>query len=343
MKKIIFTFVLLFSVSSSLFSQAVFESTCGYTIMVYIKPLKIIAPDNCGWGYNYNVRYHYDVVVLGNNKCSKNLYTFQVEIICNENQMNGSYSLPLEIKNSRGNLTTTTNPAIPHNGSLNGYNSPYVHCSQATVDAFKCLKINVIMEGPGLPSQIKPTNPGALPIELISFNATANQNQVDLTWITGSEKNNDFFTIERTVDGIDFEEVGKVSGQGNSSIQNEYSFTDFRPKNGVSYYRLKQTDYNGESEYFEVKSVHIENGEFVSNVYPNPAVMNRTTVFIEKTSSIVTLNVRNVLGQLISSKEIDATSNDVTEEVELIGSGKLFFIEIVQGNAIVARHKVLNN
>ncbi len=71
--------------------------------------------------------------------------------------------------------------------------------------------------------------------------------------------------------------------------------------------------------------------------------MNRTTVFVEKTSSIVTMNVRNVLGQLISSTEVDATSNDLTEEVEFIGLGKLFFIEIVQGNAIVARHKVLNN
>lgn len=337
MKKIFFAFALLLSVSNSLFSQAVFESTCGYTVTVYIKPIKIIAgPVGGDGGYGYEVRYHYDVVIGGTSKCGDNLYNFQSQITCSKTgKTSGSYTdLPKSLINSSGILQTDNDQQAKQTGILPAY---------ATVDNFECNEIKVILSGPGIKKQTKLLNAGALPVELISFDATANQNQVDLTWVTGSEKNNDFFTIERTVNGIDFEEVGEVAGQGNSSIKNQYSFTDFRPKNGVSYYRLRQTDYNGESEYFEVKSVNIQKGEFVSNVYPNPAVMNRTTVFVEKTSSIVTMNVRNVLGQLISSKEIDATSNDVTEEVELIGSDKMYFIELIQNNANLARYKVLNN
>ncbi len=335
MKKILFVLAFLMS-TSSLFSQAVFTSTCGYTITVDIKPVSIITqPVNGGGGYGYDVKYQYNVMISGSSNCGNNLYTFQTIINCKTtNGESGGYNLPKKLQNSTGYLTTSTNQQANGTGILP---------SSANVDNFQCNEIKVIIEGPGIPSQSLIIKPVTLPIELISFDASANKNQVDLTWATASEKNNDFFTIERTVDGIDFEEIGKVAGQGNSSIKNEYTFSDTRPKNGVSYYRLKQTDYNGESEYFEVKSVNILKGIFVSNVYPNPAVMNRTTVFIEKTKDVVTLNVRNVLGQLISSKDIDATSNDVTVEVELIGSDKMYFIEFIQNNVNLARYKVLNN
>ena len=88
-----------------------------------------------------------------------------------------------------------------------------------------------------------------LPIELVSFEAHLNINQVDLKWITASEKNNDFFTIERSTDGENFTEVFHVEGAGNSNQYLEYFDIDYEPMVGIVYYRLKQTDFDGQYAY----------------------------------------------------------------------------------------------
>ncbi|MDD2984222.1 MAG: T9SS type A sorting domain-containing protein [Crocinitomicaceae bacterium] len=338
MRNLLLPIFLILSISSSLFGQNTFTSTCGYSLTVYIKPDSItLGSINGGGGYSYGVRFHYDIVVNGTSNCGSNLYTFQVVIKCLlPGNSQGNYSLPKNLVNSSGTLFANNNQqAHLSNGIAYG---------SATPRNFACNEIFVTVEGPGISgTQIQKIIPGALPIELISFDATANQNQVDLSWMTGSEKNNDFFTIERTVDGIVYEEVTKIEGQGNSSSKTSYEYTDARPLSGISYYRLKQTDYNGESEVFEVKSVNIERGELVSNVYPNPTAFNKTTVFIAQTNANVTVNVRNILGQILFSKEVDSKSHDVYEEIELTESGQIFVVEIVKDKDIIARHKVLKN
>lgn len=97
-----------------------------------------------------------------------------------------------------------------------------------------------------------------LPIELAELAASYNGKNVVVEWSTASEQNNDYFTIQRTHDGRDFEDIGKVSGAGNSSTLQQYSFNDPFPYRGTSYYRIKQTDYNGEFEYSNVVSVSID-------------------------------------------------------------------------------------
>lgn len=110
-----------------------------------------------------------------------------------------------------------------------------------------------------------------LPIELLSFSAKSNNNLVDLKWITASEKNNEYFTIERTKDGINYETIEKVKGAGNSSSVRNYSTTDLHPYEGISYYRLMQTDYNGEFTYSNLVSVDFRIlNEFSFKVIPNP-------------------------------------------------------------------------
>lgn len=155
------------------------------------------------------------------------------------------------------------------------------------------------------------------------------------------KKNNDFFTIERSVDGVNFEEIGKVSGNGNSSKINNYKLTDFEPLKGVSYYRLKQTDFDGGFEYFNLITVNFKRDKILSNIYPNPAISNRTNILIEKSNNPITINIRDVFGQLISSKNIDAKNNDVTEEIELFGSSNLYFIEVIENNESTI-YKVFN-
>jgi hypothetical protein len=110
-----------------------------------------------------------------------------------------------------------------------------------------------------------------LPVELISFTASVlDHKDVRLQWQTASEVNNDYFIVERSADGKTWEEVTKVKGQGNSNVMSSYSATDKEAYAGISYYRLKQTDFNGHYEYSAIRTVKVNSSGNVL-IYPNPA------------------------------------------------------------------------
>jgi hypothetical protein len=94
-----------------------------------------------------------------------------------------------------------------------------------------------------------------LPIELLEFSARPNGNQVDVSWSTASEINNERFEVERSSNAQSFTKIATLAGAGNSNTLLNYTATDLQPLNGVSYYRLKQIDYNGSFEYSEIVPV----------------------------------------------------------------------------------------
>lgn len=112
-----------------------------------------------------------------------------------------------------------------------------------------------------------------LPITLLDFKVKAtSKGEVDLSWITLNEKDNDYFTIERSKNGVDFEAVMEVDGAGTSAVPLFYSAVDKHPFSGRSYYRLRQTDFNGESTVTAAQSVYFNVGGVTSVMtYPNPA------------------------------------------------------------------------
>ncbi|MFN8164583.1 MAG: hypothetical protein U0X76_00020 [Bacteroidia bacterium] len=88
-----------------------------------------------------------------------------------------------------------------------------------------------------------------LPVELISFSGKNNHGKNDLSWTTASEINNDHFDVERSRDAINFETIGRVIGNGNSTTIIDYAFTDEQPLPGKNYYRLNQFDYDGSTTF----------------------------------------------------------------------------------------------
>jgi len=113
------------------------------------------------------------------------------------------------------------------------------------------------------------TNP--LPIELTRFDAAIRDSLVILTWATATEKNNNFFLVEKTTDGNSFELVATVSGAGNSNQARHYSAVDHHPYPGTSYYRLVQTDYDGQKSFSKLVSIAydpLSDTDLI--VYPNP-------------------------------------------------------------------------
>ncbi len=103
--------------------------------------------------------------------------------------------------------------------------------------------------------QFSVTTSSTLPVSLLTYEVRLNNNKVNITWSTATEINNKYFTIERSANGRDFSAIGKVNGAGNSTSIQEYSFVDYSPLPGTSYYRLSQTNLDDHKEYLRVKQV----------------------------------------------------------------------------------------
>lgn len=119
-----------------------------------------------------------------------------------------------------------------------------------------------------------------LPVELLYFEAkVVGEREVELSWETASELNNDYFTVERSVNARDWEYVTKVMGSGTTSENHSYQLADNNPHLGKSYYRLIQTDYDGTYSYSDIRSVYLKKSLTVS-LYPNPT-SGKLTIEVE--------------------------------------------------------------
>lgn len=165
-------------------------------------------------------------------------------------------------------------------------------------------------------------NSSPLPIELLDFNAIQVNNQVHLTWETASETNNDFFAIERSEDGTDWEEIIQVDGAGNSVSLLSYSAIDSRPSLGISYYRLKQTDFDGQFEYSDIRSVNLERiGNSQIEMYPNPT-KSQITIYANPTE-LADITIYNTLGQDVTflAREIEKYGSKLVLDFSGLNSG----------------------
>ena len=180
---------------------------------------------------------------------------------------------------------------------------------------------------------------GELPIDLVYFNATVVDGIVDLNWTTQSEVNNDFFTVERSNDAINFEIVVTVPGAGTSNEILYYKSTDESPMMGVSYYRLKQTDYDGKFTYSKIVAVkYLQDLNF--NIMPNPATERLTvtfgkiegsTVFVMTPEYDAKIKIFNTEGELIYKKNFDGNYYKFNIDVSQFPKG-IYFVSLLANN-----------
>ncbi|MEO8146503.1 MAG: T9SS type A sorting domain-containing protein [Bacteroidia bacterium] len=182
-----------------------------------------------------------------------------------------------------------------------------------------------------------------LPIQLLSFSAKEKDNKnVVCNWSTATEINNDHFTVMRSKNGISFEEIGKVDGAGNSNSVLDYSYTDLNPYHGVSYYRLKQTDFNGTISYSKIESVLITDEEIKYAVFPNPTQGNIFIKFSTEENTNANYTITDAAGRLVANGRLNNLSG--IQEVSLINVLKgFYFLRITNGSHVfTSKLEVIN-
>ncbi len=151
--------------------------------------------------------------------------------------------------------------------------------------------------------------PGVLPVKLLYFNAElTEEGSVEISWATAAEINNDYFTVEKSTNGIIYETVEEVEGAGNSNTELHYIVIDKNPYEGTSYYRLKQTDFDGNHEVFDIVAVNYMKDETantcVLTVYPNPCDAFCNVVLSDcarNNNSQIILQILDANGKLITT------------------------------------------
>lgn len=266
--------------------ELVVNSSNGYQVHIYIQLTHVVPSSmSCPFGYNWNVGLNYNVWFTGSN-IPASLYTLQGTVGC------GSTDLFFDMPNDGGDgsVVTTSNP----------YRSQS-DCATVNLGTLGCHSTVIQIQGPGISAQNISYDPDVLPIELIGFSATPQDEHVRLDWATATETNNDHFTIERSQNGSVFEPVSIIPGAGNSEQTIIYSSLDRLVPGGPLYYRLKQTDIDGQFSYSPVVTVVISE-EPHPVVAPNPCTSDAFTLSGDVVGRL--LEIRSATGELYRTMPI---------------------------------------
>jgi hypothetical protein len=184
----------------------------------------------------------------------------------------------------------------------------------------------------------------ALPVELVEFTAQVVDGNVVLKWTTATEIDNSHFEIERAGTDRIFNSIGEVAGNGNAIELIDYNFTDYAPFSGVSYYRLKQVDFDGDFEYSAIVSIEVETGLTIS-FYPNPIVDRRLNLLVNGLGpeQNVTYSIMNKSGRIIDSGTLQSDGGTVIEK-QLEFDDNLtqgIYILIVEAGGIIERKRII--
>jgi len=191
------------------------------------------------------------------------------------------------------------------------------------------------------------TGGGPLPIELLYFRSELALQAVNLQWRTAAEIGNDYFTIERSKDGSNFETLGTIDGAGNSTWQIDYSFSDSKPLSGTSYYRLKQTDYDGQYEYSEVIASNYGLATQYQNfkIYPNPTTSREFNVLFDFKASSVGITLFDIAG--IAIKEYTYSNIEVNSRERIVLDSEVpsgvYVLQVHSGDMVQYKKLIVKN
>jgi hypothetical protein len=173
-----------------------------------------------------------------------------------------------------------------------------------------------------------------LPVSLLFFSAKTLQNSVQLQWATAAEINNDFFTIERSMDGHNWEAISYIHGAGNANYVINYEFVDQFPVSGISYYRLKQTDFDGKFEYFAPVAVQTHGINAASEIVNVAISQTKMDISIMNENETAMLVVADIRGRIISQQNIMADNfvQNITVDFQRNYTGEVVMVRLVSSD-----------
>lgn len=180
-----------------------------------------------------------------------------------------------------------------------------------------------------------------LPVELSTFTAIPKGQAAYLEWETLTESNNDYFSIEHSMDGKKFSAIGQVEGKGTTYVPQAYSYLDQAAKPGINYYRLRQVDFDGQYEYSEMKTVLIPYEASNLLVYPNPSKGRFQIQLPQNSAEGSVLQLLNSRGQMIwQMKTSISSSANITFAEEDLSPG-VYFLKLLEGHHTITRRVVI--
>jgi len=219
------------------------------------------------------------------------------------------------------NLNAVGLPQINNGALLNSDNGYYLTVNVASFSDFYIHPVS--QEG------------SILPVELISFTAYCKKDGIQLQWTMATETNNDYFTLEKSQNVLDWNEIATISGAGNTNRITNYAFFDAKGLDeNITYYRLKQTDFNGYFTYLDPISIQcngLDNAIFNIEIYPNPTSYELN--ILNAPSKIDKIEVIDVWGRIVLSQEHLQTP---TVKVNDLANGS-YFIKIYSAGQSVTK------
>jgi|GEM_PF-2995042 len=177
---------------------------------------------------------------------------------------------------------------------------------------------------------------GVLPVELLYFDAFAEETYNTLKWSTAMEIDNYYFTVDRSSDGENFEELERIPGAGNTTEKMDYKYEDLQPFE-ITYYRLKQTDYDGTEEVLGIQVVRRDEiGARELVVYPNPC--RETYLKVELPQEITEdayVEILNMSGQSVVKMDLDPYGFDSVAKLRVDGLPRgMYLVQLKNNNTI---------
>ena len=182
-----------------------------------------------------------------------------------------------------------------------------------------------------------------LPISLVSFSAVQLRDYVTIDWTTASETNNNYYTIEKSYDGIDFLPLENIEGQGTTNSFTTYNRKDYNLRGGLNYYRLKQTDFDGKFTYSDTRAVIISEDDAALNftIVPNPsdALSYTSLILNKKISEAITVTICDINAKIMheSLVEVDGTTVDLNHQLK---SG-IYIVRVVSEGSVITKRLVI--
>lgn len=142
-----------------------------------------------------------------------------------------------------------------------------------------------------------------LPVELLDFTGQQEETHNHLFWQTATEINNDYFIVDRSVNGAAWDSIGVVDGHGNSTQVIDYEFNDFNVADGITYYRLRQRDFNGATTGSPVIYIVRQSGAHTATVYPSPTPGDAMISYYSFSEGPLEVTVMDVTGRIVSQNQ----------------------------------------